>query len=299
MRIPRVMLGVVTGLLLAFGPLGCDPATFDNLGQRGVTNSLPPAVGGDTVTIASFNIQVFGTSKSKDTKSMAVLAKIIRQFDIVAIQEIRAKDQSILPRFVERINAGGAHYRHVLGPRLGRTTSKEQYAFVYNAATIELIEGSVATVPDPSDRLHRPPLIARFRVRGPPTNDAFTLINIHTDPDETKTEIPTLRDVYDFVRQSNAAEDDMILLGDFNANEKKIRKLGWPARIHAAIKDLKTNTRETESYDNLLFEHAATAEYTGQFGVLNFRKQHDLSLKDALRVSDHMPIWAVFSSREK
>lgn len=279
---------------------GCKDA-FDNLGGRGVTNSLPPAAGGDTVTVASFNIQVFGTSKAKDARVMDILAKTVRRFDVVAIQEVRSKDESVVPEFVERINEDGAHYRHVIGPRLGRTTSKEQYVFIYNAATLELIEGSVRTAPNPGDRLHRPPFIARFRVRGPPVNEAFTftLINTHTDPDETKTEIPALVEVYNEVRQSDATEDDVILLGDLNADEKKLRKYGVPRSIHCAIESLKTNTRESESYDNLLFDLRATGEFTGQFGVLNLKSEYNQSLKDALRVSDHMPVWAVFSSREK
>lgn len=290
----------VAAIAAAMLLVGCGDA-FDNLGGRGVTNSLPPAAGGDTVTIATFNIQVFGTSKSKDARVMDILAKTVRHFDVVAIQEVRSKDQSLIPEFVERINDDGAHYRHLIGPRQGRTSSKEQYAFIYNAATIEPINGSMRSVGASNDRLHRPPLVARFRVRGPPVNEAFTftLINTHTDPDETKTEIPALRDVYNFVRRSDAGEDDVILLGDLNAKQKKIRKLGWPNSIHCVIKTRNTNTRETESYDNLLFAHATTAEYTGRFGVLNLKTEFDLTLKQALRVSDHMPVWAVFSSREK
>lgn len=296
------LVGCLAAVLLSATAFSGCGDVFNDLGRRGVTNSLPPAAGGDTVTIATFNIQVFGTSKSKKTDVMEVLAKTIRRFDVVAIQEIRSKDDSIIPEFVERINDEGAHYRHVIGPRLGRTTSKEQYVFIYNAATLELIENSVRTVPDPGDRLHRPPLIAKFRVRGPPRNEAFTftLINTHTDPDETKTEIPALVDVVDYVRRTDASEDDFILLGDLNADAKKLRKYGVPRSLHCVIaSSVHTNTRETESYDNLLFDRATTAEYTGQHGVLNLMSTYGLSQKAALRVSDHMPAWAVFSSREK
>lgn len=144
-------------------------------------------------------------------------------------------------------------------------------------------------------------MIARFRVRGPPAKEAFTftLINIHTDPDETKTEILALQDAFKAVKKTQNGEDDIILLGDFNANVKKIRKLGWPKSIHCALQGVKTNTRQTKAYDNLLFKHQATSEFTGQVGVLNLKKEFNLTLKQALDVSDHMPVWAVFSLREK
>jgi len=40
---------------------------------------------------------------------------------------------------------------------------------------------SIYTVNDPDDLLHREPLVAMFRVRGPPPQEAFTfvLIDVH------------------------------------------------------------------------------------------------------------------------
>ena len=43
----------------------------------------------DSIKIASFNIQIFGQSKASDQEVMNILVQIIRNFDIVAIQEIR------------------------------------------------------------------------------------------------------------------------------------------------------------------------------------------------------------------
>src|SRR4051812_26051720 len=44
-----------------------------------------------TIRIGSFNIQVFGSSKLNNPRAMNVLAEVIRRFDVVAIQEVRAK----------------------------------------------------------------------------------------------------------------------------------------------------------------------------------------------------------------
>ena len=39
---------------------------------------------------------------------------------------------------------------------------------------------------------------------------------------------------------------------------------------------------------------AATAEYTGRWGVLDLQQTFGLSLDKALEVSDHNPVWAAF-----
>ena len=89
------------------------------------TAAVPPVRSATTVRLATFNVQVFGESKAAKPQVMDIMARIVRQFDIIAIQEIRARDQDVLPRFVAVINAAGRHYDYVIGPRLGRTESTE------------------------------------------------------------------------------------------------------------------------------------------------------------------------------
>ena len=54
--------------------------------------------------IAAFNIQVFGKTKSEKEDVMAVLTKIVREFHIVLIQEIRDVSEQTIPNFIEEIN---------------------------------------------------------------------------------------------------------------------------------------------------------------------------------------------------
>jgi len=255
---------------------------------------------GATIRIASFNIQVFGESKLAKPAVMEVLADTIRRFDVVAVQEVRAMTQDVLPRFLAMINSKGGSYDFVLGPRLGRTSSKEQYAFIYNRASIELQAGSVYTVEDPDDLLHREPLVAGFTVRGPSPAQAFTftLINIHTDPDEVKQEMNALDDVYRAVRDDGRNEDDVILLGDLNTDDAHLGELGQMPYLVAAISKQPSNTRGNKLYDNLIFDRRATTEFTGRSGVLNLMREYNLPLTEALEVSDHFPVFAEFSVYE-
>jgi endonuclease/exonuclease/phosphatase family metal-dependent hydrolase len=264
------------------------------------TVAVEPDVTPDTIRIASFNIQVFGTSKSKKSNVMDVLAKVVRRFDVVAIQEIRSKDPQVVPKFVDRINAEGDRYDYVIGPRLGRTSCKEQYAFIFDTARIEVDRDSIHTAADPDDLLHREPLVTRFQVRDLPPDQAFSfvLINIHTDPDETKTELNALDDVFVAVGRNVGREDDVILLGDLNVNEKHLGQLGALPNITWVVSGKKTNTRRTKSYDNIVFDRQATTEYTGSWGVLDLMAEYGLSMQEAIKVSDHLPVWAEFTARE-
>ncbi len=250
----------------------------------------------DAILIASFNIQVFGESKMAKPQVVEILARVVRRFDIVCIQEVRAKSDEIVPAFVRAVNADGSRYRHFVGPREGRTSSKEQYAFVYDSDRIELDPSSPGVIPDPSDRLHRPPLCARFRTRITPAEMAFTfcLVATHTDPDEVPQELEALTDVFLAVQRARPEEDDVIMLGDLNAGPpqftafRRIPGVGW------AIAGTTTNTRRTKTYDNLVFTWPATAEYRGVSGVLDLQATFGLPLEAALEVSDHCPVWAAF-----
>ncbi len=268
-------------------------------------NASPSAQSPTTIRIATFNIQVFGQAKLRKESVMRILAQIIRRFDVVAIQEIRSKRQNVLPRLLEYVNADGSQYDYVIGPRLGRSSSAEQYAFVFNTRTIQVDRSTVRTVIDRQDRLHREPLVALFRVRGPPPEEAFTfmLVNIHTDPDEVPQELEALAQVLQTIRRTphpltGTMEDDVILLGDLNTDAQHLGALGRFPWLMAALEHQPTNTRKTHQYDNILFHREATIEFTGRAGVLDVQKEFGLTLKQALEVSDHLPVWAQFSAYE-
>ena len=91
----------ITVLIVALtASVGCDKVRefIESDANEGTTTSksnsrstpTPPtqtaARTGDTISIASFNIQVFGQSKLKKADAMEVLAQIVRRFDVIAIQ---------------------------------------------------------------------------------------------------------------------------------------------------------------------------------------------------------------------
>jgi len=278
----------------AFSPNTPDPSNLVNTDAPIAERSI------DSIKVASFNIQVFGDSKASKPHVMHRLADIVRQFDVVAIQEIRSKNKQLIPEFVQLINSQGRSYDFVVGPRVGRTQSKEQFAYIFDTSSLEVDRTQIYTVEDPLDVLHREPLVAWFRVRGPQPQQAFTfsLVSVHVDPDEVKEEMSVMDDVFRAVRDDQRGEDDVILVGDFNANESQIGQLATIPGMTWAISGTTTNTRGTALYDNIFMQRSATSEYLGRGGVFDFLRHHNLTLEEGLEISDHLPVWAEFSIYE-
>jgi deoxyribonuclease-1-like protein len=101
---------------------------------------------------------------------------------------------------------------------------------------------------------------------------------------------------YEFAQ---AREDDCILMGDLNIAPNKMSKLQSIGGVLPLINNLPTNVRETEIYDNILIEPQGNQEYTGRSGVLSMKEMFQIETKDALRLSDHNPVWAEFWIEER
>jgi deoxyribonuclease-1-like protein len=266
--------------------------------------TAPPSQLGPTIRIASFNIQVFGQAKAEKAPVIATLADIVRRFHVVAIQEIRTQDNYFIPKFLQLVNKDGRHFDCVVSDRLGNTNQTEQYAFLFDTDVVECSRPSVYIVGDPNNLLHREPHVATFRTRVDPNNAfTFTLINVHTDPSPNALakELDALAEVYRVVRRAGGNEDDVIMLGDFNADVEHLGRLGRIPGITPLIRGegVFTNTRQNALYDNLIVHAPSTTEYSGRSDVFNVMREYNLSLDWAEQVSDHFPVWAEFSVYER
>jgi endonuclease/exonuclease/phosphatase family metal-dependent hydrolase len=246
------------------------------------------------VTVAAFNIQVFGTSKASKDDVMEVLANISRNFDIIAVQEIRDSSQTALPALVDRINSHqGPKYNYTVGPRLGRTSSKEQYAYIYREG-IELLGNY--TFNDSSDIFHREPYIARFRADG----FDFVLIVLHTDPDETPEELDALPLVLADA-ETSYGEDDLVIIGDLNADCSYLKKsdnvsLRAEEYIWLIGDDEDTTTKSTDcAYDRVIIRNATVEDYI-EAGIFRFDNEYGLNQSMTESVSDHYPVWVMFKA---
>lgn len=262
------------------------------------------------IRIASFNIQVFGESKSSKPDVMQRIATVFLQFDVIAVQEVRGDPEVPIATLLREIGRQGGRYRAIHGPPVGRTSQKESYTYVWDQDRIDVIDHSDFMVDDPDDRMHREPMVASFQTRVAPVDSRlpfrFTLMNVHTDPDEVRGDTPqnelnVLDDVFQSVRnyeyQANG-EDDFILLGDLNVDVKGLRELGQIPGMVSLVGDVPTNTRQTKCYDHMLIDGRVTTEFMRSSGVLDLQRFFGIDEAAALQISDHYPIWAEFSVYE-
>lgn len=255
---------------------------------------------GEHIRIASFHVRAFGAKKTDKPPVIEVLVETVRRFDIVAIQGIRGDNRRLVAALVDRVNDNGRRYDFLIGAPAGRTQAKEQAAFLFDSTTVQVDRLACYTVVDPQGLFERPPLVGSFRVRqvAPERAFTFTLINVHTNPNDVGTELDALAAVYRQVRRARRGEDDIILLGDLNANERQLAGLGRIPGIRCAISRASTHTPGTRQYDNILFSSPATTEFTGRAGLFDVMREFNLTTQQTLEISDHLPVWAEFSAHE-
>lgn len=255
------------------------------------------------IKIAAFNIQVFGKTKRKKEDVMQVLKKIAKEFDVMLVQEIRDAKEETASYYLSRINEDFEFpkFNFVKSQRLGRTSSKEAYAYFYNTCQVDFLEGSDYVYEDINDYFEREPYIASFRSG----NFDFTLVGIHVKPDDADAEIARLADVVDSILNKNSSEKDIIVMGDFNAdgsyfdedddsNFFKLLKYYW-----LIANDVDTMIKTDWTYDRMvIMDDTLNHEYIlNSARVFYFDQIYGITNEDFIaKVSDHYPIYTMFKT---
>ena len=256
-------------------------------------NQLP------TIRIASFSLEAFGESKLKKAAVVETIARMIRQFDVIALQHIQSKQQNIIPELLDKINQSDRRYDYCIGPRVGSESNQQQYAFLFDTDRIETDRPQLYTIDDPQALMEFDPLVGWFRCKAVPTDKAFTftLVNLRLDPIANGRELKLLPDLIRSVRQDGRSEDDIILLGNFGYSDTEMRSLQKIGMLFA-LEGIPTTVTGEAMLDNIVFPVRATDEFTGRSGVVDFLRQLNLSIDQAFQISTHMPVWAEFFAAE-
>jgi endonuclease/exonuclease/phosphatase family metal-dependent hydrolase len=256
------------------------------------------AIDNGTIKVGAFNLQIYGTSKASKPEVMAVLSKIVRNYDVLAVQEIRDASQTALPMLKDTANSIAIpQYDYVVSDRLGRSSSKEQYAYIYNTQTMQVM-GSPYVYPDSNDIFEREPYVAEFKAKK--GNFDFVLITIHADPDTANQEISDLPKVVEDVKSNYQGEGDFIVMGDLNAdctyfNENSQTPLKSSDYYWVINNTIDSTTKSTDcTYDRIIITNPAITDYTGNSGVFRFDKEYNLNYNSTIAVSDHYPVFAEF-----
>lgn len=307
-RMPWILLlGLVAGAFFLARNNGID--SFDKLSallkgapaSDGDGQDAPAVAERDShfIRVATLNLDGLDDSRISEDETANLLANVVRRFDAIALQNIRARGPHLLTRLLEQVNADGAHYSHVLGPKLGPEGAEEQYAFVFDEASLEIDAETSYTVDDPDDLFAHEPLTAGFRVRGPEEQAAFTftLVNVRLDEGRVEEEYALLADLFRAVRNDGRGEDDVIVLGDFGLDTRATEHPLDSPRFDWALVD-SADAAATELDANLFFDSRATSEFSGAAGVLDVLREFNLTQQQVDRLSRRLPVWAEFALTE-
>lgn len=259
-----------------------------------------PAPTHTAIRVATFNLGRFEESRLANPRVREVLSQVLGRFDLVALEEIRARNQGLVVRLVEQLNATGRQYDYAIAPAVQADVVEQYSAFIFDAASIEVDRFSVDTIEAAGTRLTNKPLVGQFRARGPGADEAFTfrLLAVAVDPAQAETELPLVAAAYRTLRDRKQEEDDLILLGTFNADRPQMAQLEQSLGLFSAIDNMPTTTRGTGIADNIVFQRRATAEFTGRSGVVDLLREFNLSMQEAMEISEHLPVWTEFSIYE-
>jgi hypothetical protein len=250
--------------------------------------------------IASWALDGFGPTKLANGLARQNVARVIRQFDIVALQQIASIERDLVPRLVDAINHGDNRYDYVIGESTGPSDRPEQLAFIFDASRVVVDRRQTYTVEDPDDQITFDPLVAWFRAAEPPPTQAwtFSLVNVRVDLARAPSEVALLPAMLKAIRSDGRSEDDVVLAGLFQADDAYLVPTVQGEKVEASVRSRPTDIFGRYQTSNILIDTASGTEYLGRGGVFDYLRGYDLSLAEAETVTSHLPVYAEFTATE-
>ena len=290
-------------------PVNIAPTAPKNLGNSEVFTN-PTVTQGITgkgsrrseLRLAAWNIRIL-SDRSRNDDELRKIAQTLIDYDFIAISELR--DEKVLKRVQKILSESGAEYGYLISDPIGWQGSphRERYAFLYYKGLVSVVKDGefYPDAADGTDNFVRDPYWATFRAG----EFDFSVIAVHVVWGDTvrprKAEVRALADVYRYVQEANGSEDDVLLVGDFNRNptdtESYSRIMAIPSMTRLFQFPQKSHIKDSSLYDNIFFQKDHVKEYLDRSGIDRF-DETDFGNDDKaanLAVSDHRPVWAVFS----
>ncbi len=295
------------------------------LRRRIDASGLPLRNTDQNLIIGTWNVRHFGKlhpswdenagSPKRNLRSLAYIAEIVRRFDVIAIQEIK-RDTIALRVLMDEF----------LGPNWGLVLSdvsggdrgnSERLGYLYDRRRVAPsgLAGEIVLPPaadfQPSEQFDRTPYVVGFRAGG----ERFSLLTAHIRygmsvldrrPEIERLAQFTAREIRDRARTVAAEEVNLIVLGDFNIEARRVDDPLYAAFISAGLtvpeplRDVQTNyAQDVKHYDQIAwFMGDLMLLSRGAAGVIDYRGSvyKELGARQVTdRVSDHLPLWVEFT----
>lgn len=276
------------------------PAPIPNPQPTPNPSPNPTPIPGTTpksVKIVTWNLYNMGISKDDDEVRFA--AEVLKNYDIVALQEISTtlNGPRAIAKLNEELNRRGAKWDYIISdPTSGE--GSERYTFLYKTKHIQ-VRGSGWLAKDRglADKIAREPYLARFDIG----KKQLLLANFHAVPVNKNpaaeivhlVELPTLY-----------PKDNLLIMGDFNLSEKnaafnQLKAKGYKPVLQNQKTSLKTKPDANGNYlaaeyDNLFYKTGTLNNLKS--GIIDFVPLCK-NLSEARQISDHLPVWCEISWR--
>lgn len=308
-------------------------ATKDNLAllSKDLDTLIPAKKLEKNLLIATWNIRGFGeitrkeTSGDKDTpkrdyQSILCIAEILKRFDVIAIQELKANIKGLR----DALKILGNHWALILTDvNKGDAGNGERMGFIFDTRRVQM-SGLACELVVPqewiktasndalTEQFVRSPYAVSFKA----SNQTFILVTLHilygkSSKDRIKELSGIASWMADWAADINDYNQNLICLGDFNIDERGdlLNKTFISKGLH--IPDELQNpsvTRsifdETKFYDQIAwFQDAKNIpslsmkfKTGGNYNFVNTALKNRKLTKQALSfmMSDHFPLWAEF-----
>jgi deoxyribonuclease-1-like protein len=246
------------------------------------------------ITICSWNIRDFG--QTKDDSQIQFIANVVKQYDIIAIQEVVAGygGAQAVARLSDQLNRMGAKWDYVVSdPTSGNSYKRERYAFIWKTSTVKRI-GDAWLEQKYEAEIDREPFYMDVRVEG----KVFTVANFHaiTKSMQPETEVKYFKYLPELYSGKN-----IIFCGDFNLPEShSVFNPLKQQHYRPVLQKQKTSLRQkcidedclASEYDNIFYDETRIKLISS--GIVHFYKAFD-QLEEALKLSDHVPVVFTFS----
>lgn len=284
---------------------------------------FPPRRTDHNLIIGTWNVRRFGSlyhgwdenprSPKRNLRALAIIAEIVRRFDVIAIQEVMRGTEALrtlLDRFL------GSDWGVILSDvNAGSRGASERFAFIYDRrrVTPSGLAGEIVLPPtavgDPVEQFDRTPYIVGFRA----AREQFSLLTAHirygSGEADRLGEVRNLAaftaaEIRDRARTDGAEEANLIVLGDFNIVKRQGNAL-FDAFVETGlwvpepIQNISTSYgREAKHYDQIAwFRDDFGLRTEGRAGCIDFVGAvfPELSPRQMTdRISDHLPLWVEF-----
>lgn len=246
----------------------------------------------NSIKLVSWNIRDLG--QTKNFEELEKIANLVRQSDIIAIQEVVAGygGAQAVTRLSDILNRKGDKWDYVISnPTNSPAYMTERYAYIWKTKEIK-IKNRGRLLEELDIEIDREPFLIDFYFK----NIKFTIINFHSRP-YGKDPKPEIKALTQFVTRS--LKTPLLLLGDFNTNEKddvfsSFKQKGFSSTIVNQKTTLKRSCKNG-SYLNYVIDNIFYSKdiYKINGGIIDFVKFCD-NLDKARRLSDHLPVYLEF-----